>query len=71
MTACRAKAASGDIVDAPSIRSAMAWIEAMPSMGVKAAWDISVAARQPSESAVQLEAIFTAQVNTADFERDI
>jgi MoxR-like ATPase len=71
LTACRAKAASGDLVDAPSIRSAMAWIQAMPLMGVKAAWDISVAARQPSESAVQLEAIFTAQVNTADFERDI
>lgn len=66
---CRSKAATGDLVDAPSIRSAMAWIEAMPAMGVREAWDIAVAARQPAESAVQLEAIYTAQVNSHAFEQ--
>lgn len=69
LTFCRAKAASGDLVDAPSIRSAMAWIEAMPAMGVRQAWDIAVAARQPAESAVQLESIYTAQVNPQAFEQ--
>lgn len=66
---CRSKAATGDLVDAPSIRSAMAWIEAMPAMGIREAWDIAVAARQPAESAVQLEAIYTAQVNSHAFEQ--
>lgn len=66
---CRAKAATGDLVDAPSIRSAISWIEAMPALGIRAAWDIAVAARQPAESAVQLEAIYTAQVNTQAFEQ--
>ena len=63
LTLCRAKAATGDLVDAPSIRSAIAWIEAMPALGVRTAWDIAVAARQPAESAVQLEALYTSQVN--------
>jgi MoxR-like ATPase len=63
LTLCRAKAATGDLVDAPSIRSAIAWIEAMPALGIRAAWDIAVAARQPAESAVQLEALYTSQVN--------
>jgi MoxR-like ATPase len=69
LTFCRAKAASGDLVDAPSIRSAISWIEAMPTMGVRASWDIAVAARQPAESAVQLEAIYTAQVSIQAFEQ--
>lgn len=67
LTLCRAKAATGDLVDAPSIRSAIAWIEAMPALGIRAAWDIAVAARQPAESAVQLEALYTLQVNEATF----
>lgn len=65
--ACRSKAATGDLVDAPSIRSAISWIEAMPALGVRAAWDIAVAARQPSESAVALEALYVAQVSEDAF----
>ena len=64
---CRSKAATGDLVDAPSIRSAISWIEAMPALGIRAAWDIAVAARQPSESAVQLESVYTAEVNESAF----
>jgi MoxR-like ATPase len=67
LTLCRAKAASGDLVDAPSIRSAIAWIRAMPTMGVRAAWDIAVAARQPSESVVQLEALYQSQISESEF----
>ncbi len=69
LTFCRSRAATGDLVDAPSIRSAISWVEAMPALGVRAAWDIAVAARQPAESAVQLEAVFTAQVNPQAFEQ--
>lgn len=71
LAACRSKAADGDLVDAPSIRSAIAWIEAMPVLGVRAAWDISVASRQPSESAVALEAIFQSEVNIPAFEAQL
>lgn len=71
LSLCRAKAATGDLVDAPSIRSAIAWIEAMPTLGVRAAWDIAVAARQPSESAVQLEALYTSQVNEQAFANNL
>lgn len=60
---CRAKVASGDILDAPSIRAAIAWIEAMPVVGVRTAWVASVASRQPAESALALEALYTAEVN--------
>lgn len=67
LQACRSKAATGDLVDAPSIRSAISWIEAMPALGVRAAWDIAVAARQPSESAVALEALYVAQVSEDAF----
>ena len=63
LTVCRAKAASGDIVDAPSIRQACAWIEAMPALGTREAWNCAIASRQPSEGAVQLEALFTASVD--------
>jgi len=69
--ACRSKAATGDLVDAPSIRSAISWIQAMPFMGVRQAWDHAVASRQPSESAVALEAIFQSEVNIPAFEAQL
>lgn len=58
LTVCRTKAAAGDLVDAPSIRSAINFIRAIPVMGVRDAWNASIAARQPNESAVAIEAIF-------------
>lgn len=63
LNVCRAKAGSGDIVDAPSIRQACAWIEAMPAMGTREAWDCAIGSRQPPEGALQLEAIFAAEVD--------
>jgi len=71
LQACRSKTATGDLVDAPSIRSAISWIQAMPALGVRAAWDIAVASRQPSESAVALEALYVAQVSEDAFVKAI
>ena len=53
----RAKATTGDIVEAPSIRSVMAFIRAVSVMPTQEAWNTTIAARQPSESAPVLEAI--------------
>ena len=53
----RSKAQDGDIVEAPSIRSVMAFIRAVKVMPVAEAWKTTVAARQPSESAPVLESI--------------
>ena len=53
----RSKAKDGDIVEAPSIRSVMAFIRAVKVMPVAEAWQTTVAARQPSESAPVLESI--------------
>ena len=53
----RSKAKTGDIVEAPSIRSVMAFIRAVKVMTVAEAWSTTVAARQPSESAPVLESI--------------
>ena len=54
---CRAKVESGDIIDAPSIRSAMAFIRALRVLPADEAWQTAVVSRQPSESAAVLNAI--------------
>jgi MoxR-like ATPase len=59
----RAKATTGDIVEAPSIRSVMAFIRAVSVMTVEEAWKTTVASRQPSESAPVLEAIRLSHIN--------
>ena len=53
----RSKAKTGDIVEAPSIRSVMAFIRAVKVMTVDEAWKTTIAARQPSESAPVRESI--------------
>lgn len=65
---CRHKVASGDIVDAPSLRAAIYFVQKLPILGAEEAWNCTIAARQPAESAVALEAIKTAEFNAADFE---
>jgi MoxR-like ATPase len=60
---CRQKVATGDIVDAPSIRSVIGFIRALQMMPVADAWQSTIAARQPAESALALEAIRTASIN--------
>ena len=59
----RQKATTGDIVEAPSIRSVMAFIRAVSVMPVQEAWQTTIASRQPSESAPVLEAIRMSHIN--------
>ena len=59
----RAKVETGDVVDAPSIRSVIAFIRALDVLTIDDAWATTVAARQPSESAAALEAIRKATLN--------
>jgi MoxR-like ATPase len=66
ITTARNKVQKGDIVDAPSIRQVMAWIRSMPILGVRQAWDISVASAQPAESVLALEGIYAAEVNEVE-----
>jgi MoxR-like ATPase len=54
----RAKVQAGEIIDAPSIRNVMAFIEALAVLPVRAAWDATIAAAQPAESAVALQSVF-------------
>ena len=63
LSACRAKVLTSDIIDAPSIRSAMAFIRALPVLPIADAWNTTIAARQPEESAAALESIRCAYVN--------
>ena len=65
LNVCRAKVSTGEIIDAPSIRAAAAWIMAMPVVGVREAWVASVATRQPAESALALESIYLIEADEA------
>jgi cobaltochelatase CobS len=69
--ACREKVESGDIVDAPSIRSVMAFIRSVAVLGVDEAWAASIAHRQPSESAVAIASIKAAYIDPAFIQRNI
>jgi MoxR-like ATPase len=62
---CRSKVETGDIIDAPSIRSVCAFIRAVQRMPVAEAWASAVAARQPAESAAGLAAVYAATINEA------
>ena len=59
----RSKVQSGEVVDAPSIRQIVAFIRAVPLLGLDGAWDSCIAARQPDESALALQAIKAACLN--------
>lgn len=60
---CRAKVDTGEVVDAPSIRSAVAFIRALRLMPVAEAWADTIVARQPVESHPALAAIYSATIN--------
>ena len=59
----RQKVKTADIVDAPSIRSAIAFARAVNVLPVRDAWLSTVVARQPSESHATLVGIFDACIN--------
>lgn len=61
----REKVTTGDIVDAPSIRSLIAFCRAVQVLGPQDAWETTIVARQPSESAATLRGIYEACINPA------
>ncbi len=64
VTMARAKVATGDIIDAPSLRSVIAFVRALQVMDTREAWNSTIAARQPQESALALQGIFEACINS-------
>jgi MoxR-like ATPase len=54
----RAKVQTGEVIDAPSIRSVIAFIRALRVLPIDKAWATTIAARQPAESLPGLSAIF-------------
>lgn len=65
ISACRAKVITGDVIDAPSIRSALAFIRALDILSVDEAWESTITSRQPEESRVALDAIKAAYINAS------
>jgi MoxR-like ATPase len=59
----RQKVKTADIVDAPSIRSAIAFARALRVLPPKEAWASAVVSRQPSESHAVLVGIYEACIN--------
>ena len=63
VTLAREKVSTGDIVDAPSIRSIVAYIRALKLLSPAEAWATCIASRQPAEGAAALEAIRIAAID--------
>jgi len=68
---CRAKVQTGEIIDPPSIRAVGAFILALATEDVREAWNITIAAAQPAESAVGLEAIYTTCIDPKTINKHI
>lgn len=66
INAARAKVDTGDIIDAPSIRSALAFIRGLSVLSVDQAWHSAITSRQPAESRAALDAIKAAYINKTD-----
>ena len=71
LNAFRAKVESGDIIDAPSIRQTMYFIKNLRLMTVDDAWTAAIGNRQPSESAVAVEAIKAVYINSELIEKNL
>jgi len=67
----RAKVQTGDIIDPPSIRQMIAFIEALGSLPPAEAWRSAIAARQPAESEAALAAVFAACIDATLIAREI
>jgi MoxR-like ATPase len=70
LSICRAKVDAGDIIDPPSIRQAIAFIQACAVLPVDEAWQVCIAARQPAESQVGLGAVYASAVSVSLIERE-
>lgn len=67
----RSKVQTGDIIDPPSIRQMIAFIEALSAMEPAEAWRSAIAARQPVESEAALAAVFAACIDIDLINREI
>jgi MoxR-like ATPase len=59
----RSQVQTGEVIDAPSIRSVIAFIRALRVLPVDKAWATTIAARQPAESLPGLSAIYASCIN--------
>lgn len=62
-TLARAKVETGDLIDPPTFRQAIAFTQACTVLPPSEAWRVTIAARQPMESQVALAAIYSASIN--------
>lgn len=62
-TLARAKVDSGELIDPPTFRQAIGFVQACRFLPVAEAWRVTVAARQPAESQVALTAIYSAAID--------
>lgn len=67
----RAKVDSGDIVDAPSIRQIVAFVRALAILSVDDAWATTISSKQPAESALALDAVKAACLNSTLIEGEL
>lgn len=67
----RAKVTTGDIIDPPSIRQMIAFVEALQVLEPAEAWRSAIAARQPAESEAALAAIFATCIDTQLISREV
>jgi hypothetical protein len=63
INAARAKVDTGDVMDAPSIRSALAFIRALEILDTDEAWEATITSRQPEEGRAALDAIKAAYIS--------
>jgi MoxR-like ATPase len=71
LSMCRAKVDAGDIIDPPSIRQAIAFIQACSVLPVDEAWQVTIAARQPAESQVGLGAVYASAVSVSLIQQEV
>jgi MoxR-like ATPase len=63
VSVARAKVQTGEVIDAPSIRSVIAFIRALRVLPIDKAWATTIAARQPAESLPGLSAIYASCIS--------
>ena len=71
ITVARGKVQTADIIDAPSIRSAIAFIRALDVLPLEEAWQTAVVNRQPAESHAALQSIFASCINPTIINRNL
>ena len=62
-TVARSKVETGDLIDPPTFRQAIGFVQACSVLPVAQAWQVTIAARQPTESQVALAAIYSASID--------